>query len=189
MHWIAGAAVGGTAHHRTSLAQTDFVSLRKVVIDPLTPGGTKLYACDQSSIRVIDTRLDRCELLVGGDWTGMKDGGEPKFNGISDMLITADGRTLLITDTSNNRIRSVDIMSRSARTVCGTGGVILSWPPWAAQTDGPGAEAVLYRPEQLAFDETDFSTRESQIYFTARDRIIKYNFNQSMALLALEYVR
>jgi hypothetical protein len=65
----------------------------------------------------------RVSTVAGGGSEGFLDGigKDAKFSHPSGIAVTPDGKTIIVADTRNNRIRFIDVVSQAVRTVAGTG--------------------------------------------------------------------
>ncbi len=110
----------------------------------LAIAGGSLYVADSESniIRRIDLKRETVETLVGGDLFefGDKDGIGDKVRLQHPLGVLAFEDQILIADTYNHRIKSLDPVRRSVSTVIGTGR--------SGQTDG--RLAAFYEPGGLS---------------------------------------
>mgnify|MGYP002630196277 CR=1 FL=1 len=126
-----------------------------------TPGGALALASDgvlylsdslNHAIRRIDFAKDRIDTVAGTGTAGFSgDGGAAtaaQLNNPRDLQLSADGKVLFIADELNHRIRALDLVAGTIRTVAGDG---------KAGYDGEGRNATqtsLNRPAGLALDAT-----------------------------------
>ena len=116
----------------------------------IAPDGS-LYVADagNSVIRRISQSggQTKVETIAGNGVPGFADGeaGRARFNTPTALALSADGNSLFVADTNNNRVRKVDLVTRRVSTVAGgaSTGIAL---------DGPGGQAVLVQPIGLALD-------------------------------------
>ena len=119
-----------------------------VVISP----DQKLYIADTHNNRVrrIDLRTGTITTVAGNGEAGYSGDGDPaaaaSFKGIFAIDLSPDGKTLLIADLSNRRVRSVDLASGIVRTIAGNGDK-------GVPNDGAvAAESPLVDPRAVAGD-------------------------------------
>jgi hypothetical protein len=97
-------------------------------------GDTLVYVADSGNhaIRQIAIGVDvsqaawvgaRVTTVAGGGSEGFNDGigRDAKFSQPSGIAVTPDGKTIIVADTRNNRIRFIDVFSQAVRTAAGTG--------------------------------------------------------------------
>lgn len=112
----------------------------------------KVYVADTLSnrIRVIDTQTGTIELFAGtGVEGGAGDGGpalQAQLAHPRDMEFGPDGN-LYIADTDNNRIRMIDMTTRTITTIAGSGELGLD-----PTDDLPATQLKLKRPFNIDFD-------------------------------------
>ena len=112
----------------------------------------KVYVADTLSnrIRVVDTQTGMIELFAGtGVEGGAGDGGPALSAQLAhprDLEFGPDGN-LYIADTDNNRIRMIDMTTRTITTVAGSGELGLD-----AKDDVPATQMKLKRPFNIDFD-------------------------------------
>ncbi|MGI9036641.1 MAG: thioredoxin-like domain-containing protein, partial [Pyrinomonadaceae bacterium] len=111
----------------------------------ITTDGKNLFVADAESntIRKIDLEKGTVETLVGGDLYefGDKDGAGDDVRLQHPLGITTDNGKLLIADTYNHKIKTLDAENRIVKTFLGTGK--------SGQTDG-AANATFYEPAGLS---------------------------------------
>ena len=112
----------------------------------------KVYVADTLSnrIRVVDTQTGMIELFAGtGVEGGAGDGGPALAAQLAhprDMEFGPDGN-LYVADTDNNRIRMIDMTTRTITTVAGSGELGLD-----PTDDLPATQMKLKRPFNIDFD-------------------------------------
>ncbi len=114
--------------------------------DPLKPNN--LFIGDRPSIRYWDTATDQVSLIAGDTTEGYADGVGPnaRFKDVAGLVCHPNGKTLYLSDHQNDRIRMVDLTTRSVTTIAGDGK--------AATRDGTGVNCSLYRPREIVFDRS-----------------------------------
>ncbi len=135
----------------------------------LALAGNTLYIADTLSnrVRAVDLTSGMIRTVVGtGTAGGGGDGGpalQAELDHPRDLEIGPDGQ-LYIADTDNNRIRAVDLVGGTIRTVAGTG--VLGLDP---DDDRLATETMLARPFGLEFDPAG----DLYISDTINSRILK----------------
>ncbi len=126
----------------------------------LSPDGTKIYFADRNNnrIRILYVDENRLDTLTGAgainqfnnDNNGYAEGtacpttqergagGCAYFNKPMGIAISKDGKTLYVADTSNNRIRTVDVATGETALLAGSGA--------AGFKNGTGARATFRTP-------------------------------------------
>jgi len=109
----------------------------------ITTDGINLYVADTNNneIRKIVIATGEVTTISGSSDSGDDDGisGEISFN--HPMGIATDGNNLYISDSSNNKIRKMELFSGNVITVAGS---VLN-----GNEDGTGTHAAFYHPEGL----------------------------------------
>jgi sugar lactone lactonase YvrE len=123
----------------------------------VTTDGASLYVTDSDShtIRKIDIATGKATTFAGSDGaSGSADGigAAARFN--SPSGITTEGRSLFVTDSGNQTIRTVDIATGAVTTLAGAAGVLGS-------SDGTGLAARFYGPRGIATDGTNLFVTEA----------------------------
>lgn len=115
----------------------------------IAPDGS-FYVADASNHSV--RRITRngndvmVETIAGTGVPGFADGVTEKarFNTPTGLALSADGGSLFVADTANNRIRIINLLTRRVETFSGSGR--------ASGDDGPAGQASFVRPVGLALD-------------------------------------
>ncbi|HJZ67040.1 MAG TPA: SMP-30/gluconolactonase/LRE family protein [Blastocatellia bacterium] len=115
----------------------------------IAPDGA-IYVADAGNHAIRRIRQNGGQLIVetvaGNGVPGFADGAaaNARFNTPTGLVISADGSTLFVADTNNNRIRKINLSTGRVSTLAGggDGGIV----------DGPGGDAILSRPIGLALD-------------------------------------
>ncbi|MEK6299327.1 MAG: SMP-30/gluconolactonase/LRE family protein [Acidobacteriota bacterium] len=113
----------------------------------VAPGGS-IYIADAANSAIRRINLDgTVETIAGNGVPGFADGiaQNARFNKPTGLALSADGRFLFVADTSNHRVRRIDLLMRVVDTFAGNG--------FAGSDDGPAHVATLTQPIGLAFDE------------------------------------
>ena len=106
------------------------------------PDGTLLVAdTAHHALVVLDTDGESVLRRIGTGERGLRDGLEPRFAEPQGVCLLEDG-TVLVADTANHVLRSVDLTSGEVRTVAGTGAV---WRP-GDPSAGPARQVPLSTP-------------------------------------------
>ncbi len=132
--------------------------------DPARAGG--LYIGEHSSIRYFDGKT--VTTIAGHATQGFADGAakDARFNLINAVLITANGQTLYIGEHNNNRLRCMDLKSRTVKTLAGTGK--------AASVDGVGTAAALASMHGMCFERSAGVKLESVILIATMHGLRRY---------------
>ncbi|HXG91363.1 MAG TPA: SMP-30/gluconolactonase/LRE family protein [Blastocatellia bacterium] len=111
----------------------------------IAPDGT-LYVADALNHAIRRIRNGVVETVAGNGVSGFADGiaNNARFNTPTALALSDDGRFLFVADTSNNRIRRIDLLTSRVETVAGSGDVGLD--------DGPASDATFNAPIGLALD-------------------------------------
>ena len=106
------------------------------------PDGTVLV-CDTAHHQLVrlDGDLETELARVGTGVRGLVDGAQPQFAEPQGVCLLPDG-TVLVADTANHALRTVDLAAGTATTVAGTGAV---WRP-GTPSAGPALEVALSTP-------------------------------------------
>ena len=106
------------------------------------PDGTLLVAdTAHHGLVVLDADATTVLRRIGTGERGLRDGGAPRFAEPQGVCVLDDG-TVLVADTANHVLRSVDLDSGEVRTVAGTGTV---WRP-GDPSAGPADQVPLSTP-------------------------------------------
>jgi len=106
------------------------------------PDGTLLVAdTAHHALVVLDADGESVLRRIGTGERGLRDGLEPRFAEPQGVCVLEDG-TVLVADTANHVLRTVDLASGEVRTVAGTGAV---WRPGDPST-GQAREVPLSTP-------------------------------------------
>ena len=116
----------------------------------LSKDGSTLYVTDYGThrIRSVDlTGINEVKTIAGstGGFANNTTGTSAQFQHPDGLAVSEDGSTLYVADSSNNRIRSIDIKSggtNEVKTIAGNGR--------PGHKDGPGASAQFNAPINLA---------------------------------------
>ncbi len=143
-----------------------FTFPRAICIDPRNPSNS-FYIGDRSSIRYYTGDTDTVTLIAGAETFDFADGigRDARFNSVHDLVAApGDDHALYITDSSNNRVRMIDLSTREVTTIAGSGE--------ADSDDGVGRTASIDFPRRATFD------RSLQFMFiTTKDRIRRLEVN------------
>lgn len=94
-----------------------------------SPDGNILYAfyAQGNKIAKIDKSTKQVSFLAGHLMDNYREGvaGDARFSGAAGIAVSPDGRTLYVSDRNSQRIRAVDIASRSTSYLTGSGPVNL----------------------------------------------------------------
>ena len=162
------AGTGAEARVDADIAHAAFAQPSGIVSD-----GENLYVADAESniIRRIDLKKGTVETLVGGDLYdfGDRDGKGDDVRLQHPLGVTLDDGKVLIADTYNHKIKSLDTENQIATTFLGTGK--------SGQTDG--AHPTFYEPAGL-------SAANGKLYIADTDnqaiRVINLQTKQSSTL-------
>ena len=96
-------------------------------------------------------------VIAGSQFNGFSDGTKTnaQFNAPGGIVLAPHGTRLLVCDTSNHCIRSIDATSGQTTTIAGCGE--------EKQTDGPALKAAIREPRFMAFDRSN----ECVVYITS----------------------
>ena len=171
-----------------------------------------LYAGDGNSIYklLLGTANASFIRITGGNAVGYGEGypSEVKFNNITDIALSADGKTLYIADYANHRVRklnldgsSADYLATSLLVGSGLGtnvaGVYQSasiMNPYTLETsqDGKslfvGNNGYIYKVDVNLNSATIFRSSYGQIYYITKDRTGDYLYIYSSTLGALSKI-
>jgi sugar lactone lactonase YvrE len=112
----------------------------------VAPGGA-IYIADAGNHAIRRINLDgSVETIAGNGVPGFADGiaSNARFNTPTALALSADGSFLFVADTSNRRVRKVDLVSKVVSTFAGNG--------ISGSDDGPAHVANFTQPIGLAFD-------------------------------------
>ncbi len=115
----------------------------------MTTDGTNLYVADRINhrIRKIDIATSAVTTLAGNGSAGFMDGVGTGAQVSFPAGVTTDGTYVYVADTSNNRIRRIDIATQTVTTIAGDG--------TGASVDGTGTGAQFSQPAGIAMDGTN----------------------------------
>ena len=105
--------------------------------------GERLFISDTNHDRIVITDLDGNVLdVIGSGEMGLVDGGfgEARFNRPQGLTLL-DGATLIVADTENHALRSIDLAARTVTTVAGIGE-----QSYMRFLEAPAAEVALNSP-------------------------------------------
>ncbi len=133
--------------------------------DPIKPNCC--FIGDVSSIRYCDG--ETVSLIAGRTSEGYKDGvgGDVMLWFVYGLLCTRDGQTLYFSDGGNNRLRCVDLKTRTVTTVCGDGK--------NDRRDGVGVNASFSSPSQICFDRSPTTKPESVIFIASSSEVRRFD--------------
>ena len=106
--------------------------------------GKRLFIADTNHHRVLVANLEgKVSDVVGAGQIGLRDGSfaEAQFHQPQGMALSADGKTLYVTDTENHALRAVDLAAKTVTTIAGNGKQTYDRNP-----DGPGKATGLSSP-------------------------------------------
>ena len=133
----------------------------------ITTDGTALYVADLNNnrIRKIDITSTVVATLAGDGSAAYLDGTGTAAQFSSPQGIATDGTSLFVADSSNNRVRQIDIASTAVTTLAGDGS--------AGDQDGVGTAASFTSPQYVATDSsslffTDGNSRVRRLDLTTR---------------------
>jgi len=112
------------------------------------PDGTLLVSDSaHHSLVILDSDLEGDAVVrrIGSGERGREDGVEPSFSEPQGMCLLQDG-LVLVADTGNHLLRTVDVLTGEVRTVAGTGDV---WRP-GDPVQGPALQMNLSTPWDVA---------------------------------------
>lgn len=118
--------------------------------------GDRLFISDTNHHRVLVVRISDGQVLAafGSGRPGLSDGVgiEAEFQAPQGLELAADGASLLVADTDNHAIRSIDLSTGEVTTIAGTGRQA-AYPP----EGGPSGSTALSSPwDIVAADEGGF---------------------------------
>lgn len=105
---------------------------------------------DASSFRAVDSRTYTIHTLAGAKDVGfVRDGvaAQARFDGATDLAVTADGSTAYVVDGGGRTVRAIDLRAGVVRTLAGSSGAAMS-------VDGAVGIARFGAPSGLALDES-----------------------------------
>jgi sugar lactone lactonase YvrE len=119
----------------------------------ITTDGTNLYVADSYnySIRKIEIATGAVSTLAGGSY-GNADGVSAVARFYFPRGITTDGSNLYLADSSNYRIRKIDMATGVVTTLAGSFG---------GNGDGVGAEASFFHPQGITTDGSNLYVADS----------------------------
>jgi DNA-binding beta-propeller fold protein YncE len=106
---------------------------------------------DASSVRAINLDTFAITTVAGAqDVSFVRDGAavEARFDGASELVVTADGARAYTADSNGRTVREIDLRARTVRTLAGAFAS-------AGNTDGAFADARFGSPSGLALDEAN----------------------------------
>ncbi len=181
---VSTYAGGKLGFKHGSCRTAQFQSPQSVCLAPSSVGGPLsgalsgavdgVYIGDVYSIRYCDGKT--VSLVAGSADGGFADGvgGDARFRYVRGLLCTANVQTLYVCDGTNHRLRSVDLKSRTVKTICGDG-------DWESR-DGVGLDAALKVPSGLCFDRSSIVKPESALFITTQDGIRRFDIQTSMCI-------
>jgi sugar lactone lactonase YvrE len=143
----------------------------------IAPDGT-IYVADANNHSIRRIRQDGgqtvVETIAGNGVPGFADGisGNARFNVPTAVALSLDGAALLVADTNNDRVRSIDLATGRVRTIAGKG--------QGGGADGPVGEAEFSQPIGLAVD-SDGSVYVSEV---SGDRVRRIDTSGNVTTLA-----
>ena len=112
----------------------------------LAVSGDTLYVADISNhrIRAVDITSGTVSDVAGSGTPGHADGAgaDARFSSPTGIAVNETGTTLYVADSGNHRIRSIDIATKTVRTIAGDG--------TRATKNGLGTAARFQRPTGIA---------------------------------------
>ncbi|MGA9769897.1 MAG: SMP-30/gluconolactonase/LRE family protein [Blastocatellia bacterium] len=122
----------------------------------VAPDGA-IYLADAGNHVIRRIRQNVVETIAGNGVPGFADGvaGNARFNTPTGITLSPDGRFLLVADTNNHRVRTIDLLSNRVDTLAGDG--------LPGNDDGPAGEASFNQPIGLALD-SDGTLYVSEIF-------------------------
>ncbi len=114
----------------------------------MTTDGTNLYVTDSNnhSIRKVVIATGAVTTIAGSGKAGSADGIGLAASFFKPLGITTDGTNLYVADTSNNKIRKIDMSTGAVSTLAGSGTL--------ATVDGTGTAASFKSPSSITTDGT-----------------------------------
>ncbi len=112
----------------------------------LPDGGLLVSDTAHHALVVLEPDLVTVRARIGTGRRGLRDGPAPRFAEPQGVCVLPDG-TVLVADTANHVLRSVDLATGSATTVAGTGAV---WRP-GTPSAGPARDVALSTPWDLCW--------------------------------------
>ncbi len=124
-----------------------------VCVDPLNPANG-LYVGDDSAVLYYDGQKKMVSLIAGSTMYGAENGigSAAMFCSVAGLICSEDGQTLYVSDCGACRLRSIDLKTRTVKTIAGQG------------VDGIGLDASLHYAFQLCFDRSVSVKPESVIW-------------------------
>ena len=103
----------------------------------VSPDGARVYVTDRNNhaIRQIDIASSAVSTIAGSGYPGNNDGASPQFNYPTGVAHHPTLEQLAVADTGSHRIRTIDLTSRTAATLAGSG--------ISGFQDGPAATASM----------------------------------------------
>jgi DNA-binding beta-propeller fold protein YncE len=100
-------------------------------------------------VRLIDVATGAVTTLAGSGSAAFADGtgSAASFNNPYGLAYSADGSTIAVADTSNQRVRLIDVATGAVTTLAGSGS--------GAFADGTGSTASFYNPTGVAYSADD----------------------------------
>ncbi len=135
-------------------------------VDPINPGC--YFAGDSTSIRYCTP--DTVTLFAGDESTGFADGvgSAARFDGVADLLCTANGEKLYAADCGNIRIRLVDTKTQAVTTLAGNGAEPFDY------TSPASRQGRIYKPYKFTFDRSRATKPESVLYYRSGHLICRF---------------
>lgn len=140
----------------------------------IAPDGV-IYIADAGNHAIRRINLDgSVETVAGTGVPGFADGEarSARFNAPTGLALSADGKFLFVTDTTNRRVRRIDLAAGVVETFSGSGN--------PGSEDGPAHLASFVQPIALAFD-TDGTLYVSDV---GANSIRRIDLNGSVSTLA-----
>ncbi len=134
-----------------------------------------IYIVDAGNHAIRRINLDgTVETIAGNGVPGFADGEahNARFNAPTGLALSADGKFLFVADTTNHRVRRIDLMAGIVETFSGNGN--------SGSEDGPAHVASFVQPIALAFD-TDGTLYVSDV---GSHTIRRVDLNGSVSALA-----
>jgi sugar lactone lactonase YvrE len=135
--------LGQDSYRDSTLLESGFRLPDDILIAP--DGSMYIADAGNNAIRRINPD-GSVETIAGNGVPGFADGiaQNARFNTPTALALSADGGFLFVADTSNHRVRRIDLAMRVVSTFVGNG--------FAGSDDGPAHVATLTQPIGLAFD-------------------------------------
>ena len=145
---IAGTGQEGKGGDGGPAAKAEFNGMHALAVSP----NGDLFVADtwNNRVRKIDAKSHEISTIIGTGEKGFSGDGGPakqaKFGGIYSISLTPNGKTMVLADLDNRRVRSVDLTSGIVTTIAGDG-------TKGVPTDGANAvSSPLVDPRAVAAD-------------------------------------